>query len=85
MKNDHSVYKTLAFFTQITINMLVPIFLCSFLGVCLDRWLGTSFLVVVFFFLGALAGFRNVFQLAKKLYSSKKGEQSFAFRKKEDR
>lgn len=85
MKNDNNVYKTLALFTQFTINMLVPIFLCSFLGNCLDKWLGTSFIVVILFFIGALAGFRNVFHLAKKLYSGKKGEKSFEFRKKEDR
>lgn len=82
MKKNNKVYRTLAFFTQITVNMLVPVFLCAFCGHYLDQWLGTSFIVVIMFFAGALAGFRNVYFLAKKLYEGKEGEKSFEFRRK---
>ena len=50
------------------INMLVPIFLCSFLGLFIDQKLQTSCFMVILFFVGALAGFRNVYLLAKKIY-----------------
>ena len=45
--------------------MLVPIAICTFLGILLDRALNTSFIVIILFFLGALAGFRNIFIFAK--------------------
>lgn len=54
--------------TQFGINMLVPIFLCTFAGIYLDRRLDTSYLAVALFFVGALAGFTNVFRFAKKIY-----------------
>lgn len=67
-KYKRSVYQSLAVLTQFGINMLVPIFLCSFAGLFLDRKLGTAFWFVLLFFAGALAGFRNIFILAKKIY-----------------
>lgn len=63
-----SVYQSLAVITQFGINMLVPIFMCSFAGLFLDRKLGTAFWFVLLFFVGALAGFRNIFILARKIY-----------------
>ncbi len=74
MRYDKSVYKALTFFSQFTINMLVPIFLCSVAGYLLDSKLETSYWFVVLFFVGALAGFRNVFILAKRVYSNGKGD-----------
>ena len=40
---------------QFGINMLVPVFICSFLGIFLDQKLGTNFLVIILFFVGAVA------------------------------
>lgn len=74
MRYDKSVYKALIFFSQFTINMLVPIFLCSVAGYLLDKKLDTSIFFVILFFVGALAGFRNVFILAKRVYSNGKGD-----------
>ncbi len=70
-KYDKSVYQSLTLVTHFGISMLVPIFLCTFLGIWLDQRLGTSFLMIIFFFVGALAGFRNVYILAKRIYSDK--------------
>ncbi len=67
-KYKKSVYQSLAVITQFGINMLVPIFMCSFAGLFLDRKLGTAFGFVLLFFVGALAGFRNIFILARKIY-----------------
>jgi len=69
-KNNNGVFRLLALFNQFTIHMLVPIFLCSFFGYWLDQKLQTSFLFIVFFFIGALAGGRNIFLLARKVYDS---------------
>lgn len=71
MKYKKTVYQSLTLITQFGINMLVPIFLCSFLGWFLDDKFGTSYLFVILFFVGALAGFRNIFILARKIYEDK--------------
>lgn len=70
MKYSRNVYQALLMISQFSINMLVPIFMCSFAGMFLDWKLGTSFWTVVLFFCGALAGFTNVFRFAKKIYET---------------
>lgn len=84
MKYGKSVYHALTMITQFGINMLVPIFLCSFAGIYLDKKLGTSFFMVVFFFVGALAGFRNVYLFARRIYSMKNEKDTAHGRKKSD-
>lgn len=69
---DRSVYQSLALVSQFGIHMLVPVFLLSFAGMWLDRRLHTSFWVVVLFFVGALAGFRNIFRLAQNTMNGRK-------------
>lgn len=70
------VYKSLALITQFGINMIVPIFLCMFIGIILDRKLGTRFIVIVMFFLGAAAGARNVYVFAKGIYDNPKDKKN---------
>ena len=70
MRQNRNVYQALMMISQFGINMLVPIFICSFAGMFLDWKLGTSFWMVVLFFVGALAGFTNVFKFAKKIYET---------------
>lgn len=71
MKYKRNVYHAMTMITQFGINMLVPIFLCSFVGIYIDRWLGTSFWMVILFFVGAMAGFRNIYVFARRVYSMK--------------
>lgn len=68
MKKQSLVIRSLAMVSQFGIHMIVPIGMCSFAGYCLDKWLETGFFIIVFFFVGALAGFRNVYILARKIY-----------------
>ena len=70
VKQNKKVYQALMMISQFGINMLVPIFICSFAGMFLDRKLGTSYWTIVLFFVGALAGFTNVFRVAKKIYET---------------
>jgi len=67
-KYNKDVYRSLTLITQFGINMIVPIFLCTFLGIFIDKKLGTSFIVIIMFFLGAIAGARNVYIFAKGIY-----------------
>lgn len=68
MKYDKSVYRSLALVTQFGINMLVPVFLCTFAGIWLGRKFSVEWIVIPLFIAGALAGFRNIFIMAKKIY-----------------
>ncbi len=74
-KQDKSVYRALVLIMQFGINMLVPIGIMSWLGILLDRKLGTSFCMVLFFFIGAIAGFQNIWRMAKAVYEDKPGEK----------
>ncbi len=67
---DRDVYRSLAMISQFGINMIVPIMLCGALGLFLDRKLGTSYLAILMFFIGALAGFRNIYVFVKKMLST---------------
>lgn len=71
LKYRKNVYRALTMITQFGINMLVPIFLCSFVGMYMDSKFDTSYWMVILFFVGALAGFRNIYIFAKKIYSMK--------------
>lgn len=71
MKDNKKIFQSLTLVSQFAIHMLVPIFMCSYLGYLLDRRMGTSFIFVVFFFMGAAAGGRNIFLLARKIYDEK--------------
>ena len=71
MKNNSNVMRSFSMITQFTIHMLVPICMCSYGGYLLDEKFGTSFWFVLLFFVGALAGGRNVYLLAQKVSDGK--------------
>lgn len=67
---DKSVYRSFAMVMQFGINMIVPIGMTSALGVYLDEKLGTSYLFIVLFVLGVIAGAQNVYRMAKQVYDA---------------
>ena len=67
---NRKVIKSIVMVTQISISMMVPIFLCAALGVWLDRLLNTQVCFLVLVFIGIGAAFRNVYILTKPFYSS---------------
>ena len=74
MKINKSVYTTLALISQLGISMIVPIFLCTFIGVKLDEkygWATTIPLIIA----GVLAGTRNVYALVKQASSAIEAEK----------
>lgn len=56
-------YQNLILLSQISIQIMVPIFLCLFLGLWLDEKFGTWFTVPLLF-MGIAAGGRNAWILA---------------------
>lgn len=69
MRYKRSVYRSLALITQFGINMLVPIFLCVMAGIYIGEKCSIDWITIPLFAIGALAGFRNIFIMAKKIYS----------------
>ncbi len=60
------VFRKIAFLTQFGLTMLIPTCLLFFIGYLLDKRFGTSFLSVIGFFIGAVAGGNGVWRLVKK-------------------
>lgn len=68
MKKHGKVFQAFALVMQFGFNMLVPILILTFLGVWIGRISGVKWIVIPLFFVGALAGFRNCYLMAKKIY-----------------
>ena len=77
-KSDRQVFHALILVFQIGINMLVPIFMCSLLGIWIGDKTGISWMMIPFFFVGALAGFTNIYKMARKLYDKEDGDHRHA-------
>lgn len=73
MKRRSSVARAFVLVMQFGINMLVPIFLCMLLGLFIYRKTGTAAPLIILFFVGALAGFRNCYLQARKVYETDEG------------
>ena len=59
----------MAYASSIGIAMVIAIFGCLFLGVWLDRKLGTDpYLTLLFLLMGIVAGFRNMYVLIKRSF-----------------
>ena len=68
MKYKKNVYQSFTMVMQFGLNMIVPILMCTMLGVYLGRKFDSMILVVPLFIMGALAGFRNIYIMAKKIF-----------------
>ena len=75
---NRTTFRALALVTQLGITMIVSIGLPCLLGVWLDRKWETSFWTLLLFFIGAVAGARNVYRMARRIYfddSSRNGKE----------
>ena len=66
-KQRNEQVQAYTYILQFSINMIVPIFACTFFGYYLDTKLGTSFLVIIGFFFGALSGITSIFRISRKM------------------
>lgn len=62
MKYDY--LKHLALISQVGLLMAIPIFLCIFAGIWLDKFFGTNgVFLIIFILLGVMSAFRNLFKV----------------------
>ncbi|MDO5713509.1 MAG: AtpZ/AtpI family protein [Tissierellia bacterium] len=63
----HRYLEGVAQITQVGLNMIVPILLCTILGNWLDKKIGgKGIILIIFILLGVGASFYNLFRLEKK-------------------
>ena len=75
-KDNRSVIQTLTLIFQFGISMLVPIFLCSILGVWLGNLTGINWLMIPFFFMGAFGRVYEYLQAVRKLYRQEEKKEN---------
>lgn len=75
MKRGKNPYRNLVLITQLGIQIMVPIFMCLFAGIFLDKHLSTGFFTIIFLILGILAGGRNAYILAMSSIESEKKQE----------
>ena len=73
-EDNSSIYRNLSLITQFTLYMLVPIGGLSAGGYFLDKYFHTSWIIIVCFFVGAIAGGQAVYRLAMKIANEKSKE-----------
>ena len=68
MKRQRKVFQSLTLILQFGLNMIVPIMLCTLLGVWLGKRYDILWITIPLFIVGALAGLTNIYKMAKKIY-----------------
>ena len=75
MKEKRRVFRAIGMITQVGLSMMVPIFLCVFVGCKLDQKLGTQYWFLIFMVLGFITSIRNVYYLTKNFYAKDKARE----------
>ena len=71
MKRKKSLFKIIGLVSQLGVSIVVPVFLCTFLGMFLDKKFSIS-ITVWLIVLGVLAGARNAYYLLKQAVDAMK-------------
>lgn len=71
-KSGKGIARGIAMITQIGISVIVPVFLCVYAGVWLDKRFDTGFWTIVLMILGILAAFRNIYLMTRSFYAKDK-------------
>lgn len=61
-------FQALSLITQLGLVMLVAVGMTTALGIWLDRKMGTSFITVIMFFLGAAGGCQGAYRVVKQIF-----------------
>lgn len=69
MKSSKQVVKAFSLILQIGITVITSIFLSLLIGIQLDKWLNTGFMVFIFLLFGIIASFRSIYYMTKNFYA----------------
>lgn len=70
--NNREIVESFSMVLQFGINMMVPIAMCIALGVWIGDKYDMDWVVIPFFFVGALAGYNSIFRMVQKYLKKKK-------------
>jgi ATP synthase protein I len=66
-EDKRQLFKSLSFLSSIGISMVAASFIGLFIGIYLDKWLGTSpWMTLIWLGFGIASGFRNIFILTRR-------------------
>lgn len=75
-KNDNrTTFQTLTLITQLGLTMIVSIGMACAVGIWIDRRLGTSWVTIIMFVLGTIAGGQSAYRLIRKIYEPEQQEK----------
>ncbi len=77
------VFRSLSMITQLGVSVMVPVFMCIFFGVMIDKYFGTS-TILIFLILGIGAGMRNAYIMATKILNENVRDKEVADKKKKE-
>ena len=77
------VFRSLTMVTQLGVSVMVPVFMCIFIGYVIDKYCGTS-TMIIFLLLGIGAGMRNAYIMAMKVLNENVRDKEEADRKKKE-
>lgn len=69
--NNREIVQALAMVLQFGINMLVPIAMCTIFGIWIGNKFNMEWIVIPLFFIGALAGYTNIYKMVKGFLKDK--------------
>lgn len=72
--DKRKTFQTLTLITQLGLIMITAIGMTTALGVWLDHKLGTSFLTVILFFVGAVGGAQGVYRMINRIFGDDDGK-----------
>lgn len=75
MKDNKNILKGIALVSHLGISILVPIFLCVYIGGRLDHRLSKEYYTIIFLALGIITAFRNAYFLTKGFYVKDKAKE----------
>ena len=65
--DKRQLIKSLSFLSSLGISMVAASFIGLFIGIYLDKWLGTSpWMTLIWLGIGITSGFRNIFILTRR-------------------
>jgi F0F1-type ATP synthase assembly protein I len=75
-KKKRDMQQALIMVFEFGIHMIVPILLCTLIGVWIGNKTNINWMVIPFFFMGALAGYTNVFKMTKRFLKDDKNPKN---------
>ena len=74
---NRQLMRSLSFLSSIGISMVASSFIGLFIGYSLDKWLGTSpWMTLFWLFIGIASGFRNIFILTRRALREQDQDQN---------